>query len=351
MDKPLQATERRLLDAALEAARALGLTAQVVQEQPILGRTRADALVRLAHGGQEILYAVELKRAVRPATLGAALHELERLGEQALLVTDYVTPQVADALKARRVAFLDAAGNAYLEHPGLFVWVKGQKPEVRPVAPELGRAFQPTGLQVLFTLLCNPEMINRPYRELAAMAGVAHGTVGWVMADLQQQGFVADLKGKRGTRRLFQLQRLLAQWVDAYARLLRPRTLIGRYYVATLEGWRDWPLAQHGALWGGEPAAALLTDYLRPGELTIYAEKLPSLLAAQQKFLKEPEPGNTAVVEVRRRFWNFPGDPAHPGITPLVLVYADLLATGDGRCLETAKMVYDAYVARLLDGA
>jgi hypothetical protein len=351
MDKPLQATERRLLDAALEAARALGLTAQVVQEQPILGRTRADALVRLAHGGQEILYAVELKRAVRPATLGAALHELERLGEQALLVTDYVTPQVADALKARRVAFLDAAGNAYLEHPGLFVWVKGQKPEVRPVAPELGRAFQPTGLQVLFTLLCNPEMINRPYRELAAMAGVAHGTVGWVMADLQQQGFVGDLKGKRGTRRVFQLQRLLAQWVDAYARLLRPRTLIGRYYVATLEGWRDWPLAQHGALWGGEPAAALLTDYLRPGELTIYAEKLPSLLAAQQKFLKEPEPGNTAVVEVRRRFWNFPGDPAHPGITPLVLVYADLLATGDGRCLETAKMVYDAYVARLLDGA
>jgi Transcriptional regulator, AbiEi antitoxin, Type IV TA system len=26
---------------------------------------------------------------------------------------------------------------------------------------------------------------------------------------------------------------------------------------------------------------------------------------------------------------------------PPVLVYADLLATGDGRCMETAQMVYD----------
>jgi hypothetical protein len=29
-------------------------------------------------------------------------------------------------------------------------------------------------------------------------------------------------------------------------------------------------------------------------------------------------------------------------------VYADLLATGDARCIETAKMIYDAYVARPL---
>jgi len=42
------------------------------------------------------------------------LQQLERLGEQGLLVTDYVTPPIADTLRARRVAFLDTAGNAYL---------------------------------------------------------------------------------------------------------------------------------------------------------------------------------------------------------------------------------------------
>jgi hypothetical protein len=215
------------------------------------------------------------------------------------------------------------------------------------VRPRTGRAFQPTGLQVLFTLLCNPEAVNLPYRELATMAGVAHGTVGWVMPDLQQLGFVRDRNGKRGTRRLFDGERLLAQWADAYARQLRPRTLIGRYYVPKLEGWRAWPLAQHGALWGGEPAAAILTDYLRPGALTIYAEQLPAVLAARQKFLNEPAPGQTAIVEVRKRFWTFPGDALHPGVVPPVLVYADLLATGDARCIDTAKLVYDGYVARL----
>jgi hypothetical protein len=343
--------DRHLLDAALDVARALGLTAELVQEEPALGRTRADALVRLTYGAHEALYAVEVKRAVRPATLGTVLHQLERLGQQALLVTDYVTPPMAETLRARRVPFLDAAGNAYLEHPGVLIWVKGQKPAAPLVPQALGRAFQPTGLQVVFALLCDPARINLPYRELATLAGVAHGTVGWVIPDLQQQGFVAKYKGKRATRRLYYLDRLLAQWADAYARQLRPRLLIGRYYVPTLDGWRDWPLAQHGALWGGEPAGALLTKYLRPGELTIYADKLPGLLAAQQKFLKTPEAGQTAVVEVRRKFWNFPGDVERADVTPPVLVYADLLATGDGRCIDTAKLVYDEHVARLLGKA
>lgn len=356
MDTKAQIADRQLLDAALNVARTFGLTAELVQEAPLLGRTRADALVRLAHGAHEAQYAVDVKRAVRPATLGVVIHQLQRLGDQALLVADYITPLMADKLRAQRVQFIDAAGNAYLEHPGTLIWVKGEKPAAPLVPPALGRAFQPTGLQVLFAMLCDPARINLPYRELATLAGVAHGTVGWVIPDLQQQGFVADLNGRRGTRRLFQLERLLAQWVDAYVRQLRPRTLIGRYYVPALAGWRDWPLAQHGALWGGEPGGALLTNYLRPGELTIYADKLPGMLAAKQRFFKAPEPGHTAVVEVRRKFWNFPIDAVRTDerlhhVTPPVLVYADLLATGDGRCIETAKMVYDAHVAGLFDKA
>ena len=124
------------------------------------------------------------------------------------------------------------------------------KPAAKRVPVHTGCAFQPTGLQVLFAVLCNPDVVNKPYRELAVMAGVAHGTVGWVMPDLQQLGYLGVLKGRRGPRRLFHGERLLGQWADAYARLLRPRTLIGRYYVRTLQGWKDWPLAEHGALWG-----------------------------------------------------------------------------------------------------
>ncbi len=336
-----------LLDRALTNARALGLRAQIMRPEALPGSTAPAALVSIGRAGAEALYAIEVKKGLRPATLGATLHQMERRGQPALLVADHVTPALADELKARRVPFIDTAGNAFLEQPGLFIWVNGRKPLTKPVHESVGRAFQSNGLKVVFTLLCNPAWINRPYRELAVQAEVAHGTVGVVMADLQRAGFMADVKGQRGTRRLFNAKKLLDQWVDAYVRTLRPKTLLGRYYVQGIDGWKDWPLAAHAAQWGGEPAGALLTDYLHPGELTIYADRLPTLLAAQHKFLKDPQPGHNTVVEVRRRFWRFSGDPHHANLVPPILIYADLLAIGDARCIETAKLVYQVDVARL----
>lgn len=343
--------DRALIDNALRALRLNGVDAAIVTREPGQKAVRADALVEVDFGGRRVRYTVEAKQALTPATLGAALVQLGRLNQPALLVTDYVTPPMAERMRQVGAEFLDAAGNAYLNQPPLLVWIKGQRLAEKRVAPELGRAFQPGGLQVLFALLCNPEALNLPYRELARMAGVAHGTVGWVMADLQQAGFVKDIQGRRGTRRFYDTRRLLTQWVEAYARNLRPRLLLGRYYISTLEGWRTWPLTQYAAQWGGEPAAAIATDYLRPGELTIYAEKLPGLLAAKQRFVQEPVAGCTTVVEVRKRFWDFPADPQQPALVPPLLIYADLLATGDGRCLETAQMIYDLHLARRFDEA
>ena len=346
MDKTPVILEPDLLHAALAVVRGLGLDAAL---EPARGQRAADAVVRLGLRGEGQRYVVEVKRQLRPANLGAALHQLDRQadlhGLPGLLVADHITPDMAETLRQQGRAFLDAAGNAYVRQAAALVWVTGRKPVAKTMALPLGRAFQPTGLQVLFALLCHPEWVNLPYRELARRAGVAHGTVGWVMPDLQQQRFVTEIKGKRGTRRLYETERLLALWVDAYARQLRPRTLLGRYYVATLDGWQDWPLADHAAQWGGEPAAALLTQYLKPGELTLYADTLPGLLAGKYRFVKEPEVGRQAVVEVRRRFWNFPQGDGETCVPP-VLVYADLLATGDARCMETAKRLYEEYVVR-----
>lgn len=351
MDKITAIPEAELLPAALAAARGLGLAAELTPAPAKRGVAEPDGVVRLGHGGKTQRYVVEVKRQLRPATLGVALHQLDQRAKAhqlpGLLVADYIAPALAEALHEQGRAFLDTAGNAYVQQPGVLLWVTGRKPARKIAAPQLGRAFQPTGLQVLFALLCHPEWVSLPYRELAARAGVAHGTVGWAMGDLIEQGFVTELKGKRGTRRLYQGERLLALWADAYARQLRPRTLLGRYYVPALDGWQEWPLEKHAAQWGGEPAAALLTRYLKPGALTLYADKLPGLLAAKYKFTKEPAPGHTAVVEVRRRFWHFPEEGAQPCVPP-VLVYADLLATGDARCIETAKRLYDEDVVRLV---
>ncbi len=331
--------DRDLLNAAVTRLAKWDLTAEIAPPEPELGRGRADAMVRIRHGGQEVLYAVEVKRGLRPATLGGALLQLERLGDTALLVADYITPPLAEELKTRGVAFIDTAGNAYLDRPPLFIWVKGEKPLTRLEVPrETGRAFRPSGLRVLFAVLCQPAIVNRPYREIAKHADVAHGTVGWVMAEMPKMGYVGVVGGKR---RLMHPERLLQQWVDAYARTLRPKLLLGRYRAETLDWWAKLEPLNYGLVLGGEAAAARLTKILRPGTLTFYGPKVEPRLLLDQRLKPDPA-GN---VEFLKRFWAFENN--MPGIAPTVLVYADLLTIGDARALEAARQLQGEILARL----
>ena len=96
---------------------------------------------------------------------------------------------------------------------------------------------------------------------------------------------------------------------------------------------------------GGEPAADRLTRYLKPGIITLYVRGAPRPLnemVVRHRLRTDP----AGPVEVLDAFW--PADIAadQPGLAPTPLIYADLLATGDARCIETAKLIYDDYLAR-----
>ncbi len=337
MDKHRRQHEPDLLQAALTAVQLPGLQWEVVEREPGGQATRGDGVLCLRFDGRELRYVAELKRGLRRATLGAALHQLANHGEQGLLVADYVTPPMADELRRRGVQFIDAAGNAWLTQPPLHVWVKGERPREALAPPtQGGRAFQATGLQVLFALLCRPAAVDLPYREIAALAGVAHGTVGWVMAELPQLGFVATLRKRR---RLIDAERLLKRWVDAYPQRLRPKLLLGRYDTRKLDWVEAIDATRYGLLLGGEPAAARLTQHLRPGTATFYGNKVEPNLLTDQRL----QPDRNGNVEVLRRFWNFEGET--PGMVPHLLVYADLLAIGDARCLEIAGEMHAGIAA------
>ena len=340
MDNPKIATEHQLLDDVLERLRGLGIEGDVVEREPKFGRAQdgPDALVRLRRGADEMLFTVEVKRGLRPGNVGAMIFHLQKHGDAAMLMADYVTPQLAAQLKAHNIAFADAAGNAYINRPNWLIWVKGEKPTEGAYAlVQKGRAFQASGLRVLFALLCKPTLINENYRTIAKEAGVAHGTVGWVMAELLNLGFLAEIAGKR---RLLQPERLLRQWVEAYARKLRPKLLVGRYQ-ADGNAWQGTlDAVKYAAVWGGETAAAKMTNMLRPEITTLYVRKRdPALIHAAR--LKPDPTGN---VELITRFWEFENDPID--LAPAILVYADLLATGDARCIEVAHELYGGIVAR-----
>jgi hypothetical protein len=321
--------DQDLVEKALNALKRLEVNARVERWEP---NVNADACIVFHLEGKTVRYTAMTKRGLRPATIGAVIQQIQRLGEKAILIADYVTPQLADTLRTHGIAFIDTAGNAYVRNPPIFVWIKGERPITRATLQPTGRAFQTGGLQVIFALLCNPELVDRPYREIAGLADVAHGTVGWVMAELPKLGFIAEVNKKR---RFLQPEQLLQQWVEAYARTLRPKLVLGRYKAETLDWWKTVNPAKYGFKMGGEGAAARLTHHLRPGTLTFFGVKAEPRFLLDQHLKTDP----AGEVEILRQFWQFQN--TQPALAPTLLVYADLLAIGDARCLETAKLLYD----------
>jgi hypothetical protein len=333
--------ERALLEGALDTLRNLGVEARLDRQHP-KGRP-VEYTAKLRRGAKRAAVQIEAKRGLRPGTLGPVLLRLRDLKPPALLLTDYVTPQMAKLLRDAGIAFADTAGNAYLEFAGNMLYVTGNTPEQRPRAEKVVRAFQATGLRVVFALLCAPELIARPTRELAAMLGVANGTVARVIDDLAHLGFLTTL-GRRD-RRLHNLKGLLERWVMMYPVHLRPTLLRRRLTTDERDWWKNETFDPGHVVLGGEPAADRLTHYLKPGAVTLYARGEPRPLneiIARHRLRTDPE----GEVEVLEAFWPAEIAADQPALVPTPLIYADLLATGDARCIETAKLLYDDYLAR-----
>src|SRR5690606_21580596 len=78
---------------------------------------------------------------------------------------------------------------------------------------------------------------RRPTRELAAMLGVANGTVARVIDDLARLGFLTTL-GRRD-RRLHNLKGLLERWVMMYPVHSRPTLLRRRLTTDEPDWWKN----------------------------------------------------------------------------------------------------------------
>lgn len=343
-----------ILDAAKQGLEdATGYTMQIMATPANVpaGEKAPDAVLRInvPDGGKKDYHA-QIKGAVTKATIGYVAAQIRCFEKNGILVTRQVTPPMAERLKTMGIAFIDTAGNAYINDPPVFIYIVGRKNKVVPVKNITGRAFRPAGLKVIFALLCRPELARAPYREIVNATHVAQGTVGWVMNDLKQQKFLAD-RGKYG-RKLINTAKLFDTWVETYARELRPKLLIGTYKTTKNEWWKNVDWWKATACLGGEPAAAVLTDYLKPETITVYTPENPNQFLLTHQLRKDPD----GDVELLKKFWDidFPWDHEgnhagnYDGIAPPLLIYADLIATGNDRNIETAKIVYDKYIHRLI---
>jgi hypothetical protein len=335
--------EPELLELALEALRKnLPGQAKIKTVKPLRDpRLRADYLLGIVMQGKEIRYYAEIKATVTKADKLLVMMRKGEFDHPLLLVTKYINTQLADELKQNGTEFIDTAGNTFINQPPLYIFVKGNKPDIVKTPPPK-RTFKPAGLKVIYAFLCNPGLENKTYREIAAETGVALGTVDWIIKELKELRFLLDMD-KRG-QRLIQRENLLQRWVTAYPEQLRPKLTLGRFR-GEYGWWQQKTLDPFKAQWGGEVAAARLTQYLQPQIITIYTapQELDQLLIKNR--LKTDQTGD---VEILKKFWKPPEIWKYEDLVHPILIYADLLATGNERNIETAKMIYDQHIVQLI---
>jgi hypothetical protein len=322
-----------------------GIKLDVIQGNGQFVDIEVDAVIQFAKPGPTL--AIVIKKWAQQANLGVLAEQIKRLPIDGVLVADYINPNMAKKLKKMHVQFMDTAGNAYINQPPIYIHVTGNnQDQTHTRDKEKNRAFDTTGLKVVFGFLCNPLLVNTTYREIAKATGVALGSVGWVINGLKYANFIVE-RGKK--RQLINKRKLLDRWVQAYPEKLKPKQFMGEFIADQANWWKDINIRQYGAFWGGEIAAAKYTNYLRPQIATVYLPKeAGNKLLAKAKLRKADEfaAEETGLVRIFRPFWptdtiqeNSDETLVHP-----ILVYADLIETGDARNIETARMIYEQHI-------
>jgi len=279
-------------------------------------------------------YYVEIRRNIQLKMLDVMEFYQAATDRALILVTDVATDKIARDLRRRKIQFIDTLGNMFLtqQDPFVHIYVIGNRQQ-NTVIQKPVNVFIGAKLQVIFTLLEIDNAVNLPYREIAKLAGVALGTVGWTFRDLKQLGYIRAYKRNR---KIINRDKLVARWLEAYPVKIRPKLNPRRFNVHEKNWWINTDLNRYGGVLGGETAAAVLTKYLHPEHGVIYMQGSIHELAMALKLKANPE-GNLTILN---RFWD--SENLHVNqipIAPPLLVCAELLAEGGERNRETAKMI------------
>ncbi|MEX1828135.1 type IV toxin-antitoxin system AbiEi family antitoxin [Luteibacter sp. CQ10] len=324
---------------AVEAATGLKITSMPLSYGP-------DTVVVVAFPSGQVSYLSEHKSHITGEAHLSLIRQQLAMREnemRPLLVTHHLTAKQIDHCREIDLDFIDSGGNCLLRARPLWVLVRGNRPSTSIISsPPLKGGTSYASLRVIYALLCRPELLAAPYREVAAAAGVSLGVIPPVFADLEHRGLLSQ-RGREKGRHLLDIERTQNEWATNYPNRLRPRLKHRRFTAPSQEWWREADIGPK-ALWGSEVAAYRLTHYLTPVTQTIYladdADAMPSLLR-NHRLRADPH----GPIEIVERFWHFSDAFEHTkGVVNPLLIYADLLTLQDSRANETAARLRKEYL-------
>ena len=279
-------------------------------------------------------FACEVKTQVSKANYNLVLQQMRILKEEVdlplLLASHYFAPDVFESFSAEGINVVDSSGNCKIEAKQLFINIIGQKST--PIKQPNGKAFNEAGLKAVFYFLLNDTNINQPYRLISNNTGLSLGTITNVVEELLYEKFV--IKTSKG-RILKNKRALLDTWQVHYNQTLKPKLLLKTMEFVDSDSRKDWELIAlpDGVCWGGEGGAYLTNKYLIPEQFDIYTEG-PSINLMMTRKMRFEENGS---IHVYQKFWRS----QHERVAPMILIYADLMGSGNSRCIETAQKLIE----------
>jgi hypothetical protein len=308
--------------------------------------------VEVSRGGQTLRFPYLIKHSLNPVAILQLASLRKNMNKPFLVATRHATRHQADALREAGIYYADIAGNAFLDAPGLLLWISGRRPAKPHVIMNERRTLHTSSLRLLYALLVDtgmkkPEidipLVSLPVREIATRIDMSSSTVGWCMTELIRQGLIVN--EARGLRHLVNRPEALERWMQGYIERLKPKLRIARYRPENPQWWQGAVL-EPGQFWSGEVAAKKMTGDIKPGTATIVGTSLPHSFVLRHGLQLDPEGSVELIRPISACAWSTHDHPdcAHP-----LLVYADLLAIEDNRTHEVARTIYDRYLRSIIE--
>lgn len=300
-----------------------------------------DGKLTIIFENQRIELEAEVRREIKKHNLLQIIDLKKKYFQKFILIADLINPKMREVLRENKIDYIDGRGNAHLDLPQIFIFIeKNVRENDHKLPVQAGRLFGTGGLKIIFGFLVLDDLLNKPYRDIADYTNTALGTVKNTIDQLKINGFIFYIN--KDTLKLTNKKKLMDRWITGYEEKLKNTLLINKYNFRN-QKWNE--LNFNGqTLWGGEPAAEILTQYIVPQIFTIYTAEKPEDLIRNYQIIPE----QNGEVYVYERFWNFELKDFNKTVPPL-LIYADLLQTAEPRNLETAKKIYDRYLQDKLD--
>ena len=278
----------------------------------------------------------DIKTKVTTANYGTVLSKIQANSDSnknLLLGAIFISESLISEFADEKINTIDVNGNCHIVTDNIHIHIEGKKNTSKCffIHSTKSRMMREAGLKIIFLLLQDPETVKLPYRKIQELSNVSLGSITIVMNELESAGYI--LKTKNG-KFLKRKKELLERWMIGYSDNLKPKTIVGRMKFRNSSARHNWQdiILPDGYFWGGEPAAELLDGYLVAENFVIYGKNIATLV----KIGLIPDNDGDVII-----YDNIFYKPDETKSIPNLLIYADLMTSGNSRNIEAAQRIYE----------